>query len=78
MDDGLKLLLDKMVEAIELLSDETAELVDKYHRPYTDGGSLHMIRDRSLALVAVADNMRRVADTVLGKTDRLARSGRQA
>jgi hypothetical protein len=67
--DQLKEVLGKLVQTVELLSDETAELVDKYHRPFASEDSLHTIRDRSLALLGASQELRQVAETVLGKNN---------
>jgi hypothetical protein len=58
-----------MVRVLELLTDETAELVDKYHRPFVDSEYLPEIPKRPAALVAAAQELRRIAETVLDKTD---------
>ena len=66
--EQLKEVLGKLVQTVELLSEETAELVDKYHRPFVAEDSLHTIRNRSLALLEASQELRQVAETVLGKT----------
>ena len=65
--DKLKEVVGKLVQVIELLADETAELVDKYHRPFASEDGLHTIRDRSLALLGASQELRQVAETFLGK-----------
>jgi hypothetical protein len=70
VDDDIKLLLLKMVETIELLSDETATLLDKHLRSELAKEYWQVAVDRSNAIAESADNMRLIADKVLGKTDR--------
>lgn len=37
MDEQIKIVLSKIIEAVDRLADETAELVDKYHRRFEFG-----------------------------------------
>jgi hypothetical protein len=67
--EGIKQVLGKLVQAIELMADETAELVDKYHRPHLIPEAHHTVVARSRALVSAAESLRLVAEKVLDKTD---------
>jgi len=71
--EGIKQVLGKLVETIELMTDETAELVDKYHRQYTNAEYHQKVVERSSALVSTAQELRRVAEKVLDRTDLPAR-----
>lgn len=65
--EGIKLVLGRMVEMLESLSDETAELVDKCLRPHYAQDYHGEVAARSAALVATAESLRRVAEPILGK-----------
>lgn len=67
--DSLKQILGKLVQVVELLADETAELVDKYYRPSTLPEYQHELVGRSSALLAASQELRLAAEKVLDKTD---------
>ena len=69
----IKHVLGKLVQTVELMADETAELVDKYHRQYTKPEFHYQFAERSAALVSAAQELRQVAEKVLDKTDLPAR-----
>lgn len=67
--ENIKHVSGKLVQTVELLADETAELVDKYYRPNTTSEFQHEIVARSSALLAASQELRLVAEKVLDKTD---------
>lgn len=74
----IKKLLAQMIQAFELLTDETAELVDKYHRRFEldkEPGFQQIAVDRANALTATAQALRQAGETYLGETYLPAKSG---
>lgn len=72
-DEQIKAVLAKIIETVDKLTDETAELVDKYHRRFELAPDFyHVAADRSRALSEAARNMRQAASTLLGIPDRQA------
>jgi hypothetical protein len=57
-----------MIQAFELLTDETAELVDNYHRQHLAKEFQQDAVDRANALTATAQALRQAGETYLGKT----------
>lgn len=77
-DEQIKTVLEKIITAVDIIADETAELVDKYHRRFELGKEPEFQQtavDRSLAVSAAARNMRLAASTLLGIQDRQANQG---
>ena len=75
VDNETKLVLEKIIETVDRLTDETAELVDKYHRRFElnkDPKSQQIAVDRASALTSAAQDMRQAASTLLGIPDRQA------
>lgn len=66
--DEIKGILAQVIQTIDLLTDETAELVDKYHRPYTSDAALPTIPARANVLLAASKGLRESAEKVLGET----------
>jgi len=65
---GIKQILGQMVQTLDLMSDELAELVDQFHRPRMAKDNQREAVDRSLAVVSAAKELRQVAETFLEET----------
>jgi hypothetical protein len=74
-DAEIKTVLAKIIETVDRLADETAELVDKYHRARLAEGYQQEAVDRANALTEASRNMRQAASTLLGIQDRQAKQG---
>lgn len=76
MDEkAINTVLTKIIEAVDRLTDETAELVDKYHRRFELGEEAKFQQiavNRANALTEAARDMRHAASTLLGIPDRQA------
>jgi len=73
LDNETKIVLEKIIESVDRLTEETAELVDKYHRRFElgkDPTSQQLAVDRANALTSAAQGMRQAASTLLGIPDR--------
>ena len=75
MDNETKIVLAKIIEAVDRLTDETAALVDKYYRRFEldkAPEAQQIAVDKANALTAAAQDMRQAASTLLGIPDRQA------
>jgi len=73
----IKKLLGQMIQAFELLTDETAELVDHYQRQRVAKEFHQDVIDRVNALTATAQALRQAGETFLGETYLPAKSGKE-
>lgn len=70
-DDQIKAVLARIIETVDILADETAELVDKYHRRFELGADFYQVAvDRANVVTESARTMRLSASTLLGIPDR--------
>jgi hypothetical protein len=70
-DPRIKAVLEKIIETVDILADETAELVDKYHRRFELGADFYQEAvDRANIVTESARNMRLGAAALLGIPDR--------
>ncbi len=74
-EEQIKTVLEKIIETVDRLADETAELVDHYQRTRLAPEYQQDAVDRANALTEAARNMRLTASTLLGIRDRQARQG---
>lgn len=66
---NMRVLLKQIVVTVQLLSEETAQLVQGYHLPRTADHAQQTIHDRADALRAAAADMTEAAHKALNKTD---------
>ncbi|MGA3082023.1 MAG: hypothetical protein ABSD44_11640 [Terracidiphilus sp.] len=74
-DQEIKAVLEAIIETVDRLADETAELVDKHHREHLAGDFKQEAVDRANALTGASRNMRQTASALLGIPDRQAENG---
>ena len=75
-DEEIKAVLAKIIETVDILAVETAELVDKYHRRFELAPDFYQQAvERANAVTESARNMRQAASTLLGIPDRQANQG---
>jgi len=74
-DQEIKTVLEKIIETVDRLAYETAELVDKYHSEQLAEGFKQEAVDRANALTGASRNMRQAASKLLGIPDRQAEKG---
>jgi hypothetical protein len=74
-DEEIKTVLAKIIETVDRLADETAELVDHYQRTRLAPEYQQEAIDRANALTVASRNMRQAASTLLDIPDRQARQG---
>lgn len=73
MDNETKIVLEKIIETVDRLTDETAELVHKFHQRFELAHEHQQVAvDRADALTSAAQDMRQAASTLLGIPDRQA------
>lgn len=76
-EDEIKLVLARIIETVDILAEETAELVDKYHRRFELAPDFYQVAaDRANVVTEAARNMRQAASTLLGISDRIAKPER--
>jgi hypothetical protein len=76
-DEEIKIVLAKIIETVDILAAETAELVDKYHRRFELAPDFYQQAvERANAVTESARNMRHAASTLLGIPDRQANQGK--
>lgn len=75
-EEDIKAVLAKIIETVDILADETAELVDKYHRRFELAPDFYQEAvERANAVIKSARDMREAASTLLGIPDRQANQG---
>jgi L-rhamnose isomerase len=73
-NEEIKAVLEKIIETVDILAEETAELVDKYHRRFELGADFYQeAAERANAVTISARNMRQAACILLGIPDRQAK-----
>jgi len=72
--DDIRALLSKMVDAVDLIATETADLVKEFQTSRIAPEFPYVVPARVRALLSAAESMRLVSTKVLGKTDHSATS----
>jgi hypothetical protein len=66
-DEQLQQILGKLIQTVELIADESAEIVDKFHCKELAKDFQQVAIDRANAVLAASKELRQVAELILDK-----------